>query len=67
MQISTDKLWSEVGKPVEVRGWIEIPQGAGNPIGRQTLSTNHDTWGFPETEKPTREHTQTGQRFPEYL
>ena len=31
-------------------------------IGRPTVSTNLDAWEFPETEKPTKEHTGTDLR-----
>ena len=45
-----------------VRGRIEGPQGNGNPTGSPTVSTNLDLWEPlpPETDSPTKEHTQAG-------
>jgi hypothetical protein len=49
-----------------VRGRIEGTEGDGNPIGRQTKSTNLDPWELPHTNPPTKEHTQAVPR-PWYL
>ena len=40
----------------------EGTEGDGNPTGRTTVSTNLDPWELPETEPPTKEHTQAGLR-----
>jgi hypothetical protein len=40
-----------------VRERIEDPQGDSNPLERATVSTILDSWEFPETEPPTKEHT----------
>jgi hypothetical protein len=58
MQILTAKHWMEVKDPYgRVREGIKGTEGDGNPTGRRTGSTNLDPWEFPETEKPTKEHT----------
>ena len=63
MQILIAKHWTEVRDPYgRVRGRIEGAEGDGNPIGRPTVSTNLDPWELPETEPPTKEHTQAGLR-----
>ena len=63
MQIFTAKLWVEVGESYgRGRRGIEGTEGDGNPIGRPTVSTNLDPWELPETEPPTKEHTQAGLR-----
>ena len=63
MQILTANHRTEMGDPYgRVRGRIEETEGDGNPIGRPTVSTNLDCWELPETEPPTRQHTQAGLR-----
>ena len=46
-----------------VRRMIEGSEGDGNPTGRPTVPTNLNPWKLPETELPTKEHTQVLQRL----
>lgn len=39
-----------------VRGRTEETEEDGNPIGRQTISTNLDSCMFPVTKSPTKKH-----------
>jgi len=48
-------------------GRIEGTEGAKNPTGRPTESTNPDPWELSETKPPTKEHTQAGLRPPAYI
>ena len=65
MQILTASHWTEDWDPYgRIRERIEGPQGNGNPTGKPTVTTNLDSWEFPETEPPTKEHTQAGPRLP---
>jgi hypothetical protein len=46
-----------------MRGRTEGTEGTeedDDPTGRPTVSTNLDTWKLPETEPPTKEHSQAG-------
>ena len=49
---------------MEELGEIERAEGNGKPIGRPTVSGNPDPCKLPETESPTKEHTQAGPRPP---
>jgi hypothetical protein len=54
---------NEIGIPY---GWIESrneeAEGEGNHIGRPEVTNNLDSRECPETEPPTRQHTETGWR-----
>lgn len=41
---------------------MEEAEEEGNLIGRQTVSTNPDSWELPDTEPPIRQHTLAGPR-----
>ena len=61
MHILTANLWTEDGDPYgRVGGRTEGAKGDCSPLGRPTVSTTPDHWEFPETEPPTKEHTQAG-------
>ena len=63
MQILTANHCTEIEEPYgRVRGRLEGAERDDNPIGRPTVSTNLDPWELPETEPPTKEHTQAGLR-----
>jgi hypothetical protein len=67
MQIPTAKYWIEVEDPYErVRGRIRGCEGDGNPIGRPTVSTNLDPWGFPGTKLHQRAYTGWSEPSPTY-
>ena len=63
VQIFTPNQWTEAADPC---GWIreklEEAEEEGDPIGRPAVSTNPDPRELPETEPPTRKHTQAGPR-----
>jgi hypothetical protein len=57
--------WTEVRNPYgEIRGRIAGAEGYSDFIGRLVVSTNMDPWELQESEPPTREHTQAGQKLP---
>jgi hypothetical protein len=65
MQILTARHWTEVRNSYgKLRGRIEGTEGVDNPIERPTVSTNLETWEFPETELPTKEHIPARPRPP---
>lgn len=45
-----------------VRGRTEGAKGEGHPTERTRVLTNPDPWKLPETELPTRQHTQASLR-----
>jgi hypothetical protein len=52
---------TEVNDPYGGIRWrLEEAEDEDNPIERSAVSTNLDTWGFPDTEPPTREDTGAG-------
>jgi hypothetical protein len=64
MQILTVKHWLEIRDPYgRVRGSIEGTEGHDNHVGRPTVSSNLDLWQLPETEPPTKEHTEASLRL----
>jgi hypothetical protein len=68
MQILTANHWTEFRDTYgRVRGRNERADEDGNPIGRPTTSTHPDPIKLPETEPPTKEHTQVGTRPGTYV
>jgi hypothetical protein len=63
MQMATDKQWTKIGDlHGRVRGRPGSPQWDGKPTVKASVSSILDGWELPETEPPTRKHTQAGLR-----
>jgi hypothetical protein len=64
MQIPTTKSGTEVRNPYgKIRARSEGTERDSNFTGRPTMLTNLEPWKVPETEPPTKEHTQVGLFF----